>query len=237
MAPVSTTDDEIRERDKRLAAAHEAGHFVVSAYLGQSLKARIEKSESTDLTSERAWVGEVETETGDWTPAIAVAGELAVTLVEEPEYWNDLDSLVDDVLDEINDDPDYLSPTDRASFPDDKVAQRTAIAEAAQILHNNQAFFVWATQQLYYHSEISDTRFALACEFENNNDVAWQQAQLQQVLERFNTLVADVRAQQKSTKPDDQAIAAAEAEAGRLKELLDRVAQRINRLGGVGTGN
>ena len=83
-------------------------------------------------------------------------------------------------------------------------------------------------------AEIADARFALACEFENNNDVAWQQAQLQQVLARFNTLVADVRAQQKSKKPDDQAIAAAEAEAGRLKELLDRVAQRINRVGGLG---
>ena len=231
------TDDEIRERDKRLAAAHEAGHFVVSAYFGQALTARIEKSESTDLSSERAWVGEVETETGDWTPAIAVAGELAVSLVEEPEYWNDLESLVDDVLDEINDDPDYLSPTDRASFPDDKVAQRTAIVEAAQILRNNQAFFIWATQELYYHAEISDARFALACEFENENDVAWQQAQLQQLLARFNGLVVDVKAQQKTKKPDDQAIAAAEAEAGRLKRLLEHVAQRINRLGGLGTAN
>jgi hypothetical protein len=231
------TDDEIRERDKRLAAAHEAGHFVVSAFFGQPLTARIEQSESTDLASERAWVGQVETETGDWTPAIAVAGELAVTLTEEPEYWDDLESLVDDALDEINDDPDYLSPTDRASFPDEQTAQRAAIVEAAQILRNNRHFFVWATQQLYQHSEISDTRFALASEFENNNDVAWQQAQLQQLLTRFNQLVVDVQAQQKSKKPDDAMIASAETEAGRLKGLLDRVAQRINRLGGLGTTN
>jgi hypothetical protein len=231
------TDDEIRERDKRLAAAHEAGHFVVSNYFGQPLTARIEQSESTDLASERAWVGQVETETGDWTPAIAVAGELAVTLVEEPDYWNDLESLIDDVLDEINDDPDYLSPTDRASFPDDSAAQRAAIVEAAQILCNNRPFFVWATQQLYHHSEISTTRFALASEFENNNDVAWQQAQLQQLLARFNQLVVDVQGQQKSKKPDDAVIASAETEAARLKGLLDRVAQRINRSGGLGTTN
>ncbi len=234
---MSMTDDEIRERDKRLAAAHEAGHFVVSAYFGQDLTARIEKSESTDLESERAWVGQVETETGDWTPAIAVAGELAVSLIEEPEGWNDLDSLADDVLDEIQDDPDYLSPTDRASFPDDKVAQRDAIIEAAKILCNNYAFFMWATQELYHQSEISATRFALACEFENNNDVTWQQAQLQQLLARFNQLVAEVQAQQKSKKPNEDAISAAETEAGRLKGLLESVAQRINRLGGLGSTN
>ena len=57
---MSTTDDEIRERDKRLAAAHEAGHYVVSAYFGQPLTAKIEMSESTDLASERAWVGQVD---------------------------------------------------------------------------------------------------------------------------------------------------------------------------------
>jgi hypothetical protein len=231
------TDDEIRERDKRLAAAHEAGHFVVSTYFGQPLTARIERSESTDLTGERAWVGQVETETGDWNPAIAVAGELAVTLVEEPEYWDDLESLVDDVLDEISEDPDYLSPTDRASFPVDKEQQRAAIAEAAQILRDNNAFFVWATRELYKQSSIAATRFAMACEFENDNDVAWQQSQLQQLLDRFNGLVADVQAQQKSKMPDDEAIAAAEVEAGRLKDLLDLVAQRINRLTGLGTTN
>jgi hypothetical protein len=179
----------------------------------------------------------VETETGDWNPAIAVAGELAVTLVEEPEYWDDLESLVDDVLDEISEDPDYLSPTDRASFPVDKEQQRAAIAEAAQILRDNNAFFVWATRELYKQSSIAATRFAMACEFENDNDVAWQQSQLQQLLDRFNGLVADVQAQQKSKMPDDEAIAAAEVEAGRLKDLLDLVAQRINRLTGLGTTN
>jgi hypothetical protein len=177
----------------------------------------------------------VETETGDWTPTIAVAGERAVALVEEPEYWNDLESLVDDVLDEVNDDPDFLSPTDRASFPDDREAQRAAIVEAAEILRNNQAFFVWATQELYYHSEIVAGRFAQACEFENNNGIDWQQAQLQQLLTRFNQLVADVRAQEKLNKPNKDVIAAAEYEAGRLKTLLDRVAERINRLNRMGS--
>jgi hypothetical protein len=235
--PNSLSEDEIRDRDKRLAAAHEAGHFVVASFFGQPLTARIEKSESTDLTAERAWVGQVETETGDWTPTVAVAGELAVALVEEPDYWNNLESLADDVLDEINEDPDFLSPTDRASFPDDRVQQRAAIAEAAEILRNNHAFFVWATHELYHCSEITGARFAMACEFENNNSVDWQHSQLQLLLNRFNQLVAEVKAEQKSKKPSDEKIAAAEAEAGRLKGLLERVANRINRINGLGWTN
>jgi hypothetical protein len=46
--------------------------------------------------------------------------------------------------------------------------------------------------------------------------------------------VADVQAQQKSTNPNKDVIAAAENEAGRLKTLLERVAERINRLNDPG---
>jgi hypothetical protein len=77
----------------------------------------------------------------------------------------------------------------------------------------------------------------MACEFENTNNVDWQQTQLQILLTRFNQLVAEVQAAQKSKKPNKDAIAAAEAEAGRLKSLLEGVAHRINRINGLGWTN
>jgi hypothetical protein len=224
---LAMTEDEIRERDKRLAAAHEAGHFVVCAYYGQFVQAKIERSESTDLSSERAWVGQVEIDDGDWTPAMAVAGEVAVALVEEPEYWNDLVGLVDDAMEEIRDDPNYLSPTDRAAFPNDEIRQRSAIIEALAILQNNRAFFEWASNELYNRGAIDFSLVGLACEFENNNDIAWQRAQRQLFAAELDQLATRLYAIWQTPAPDKDAAKAAEVEARRLTSLMARVERKI----------
>jgi hypothetical protein len=220
-------DDEIRERDKRLTAAHEAGHFVVAAFSGQFIRAKIEESGAADLSSDRAWVGEVEIEDGEWTPAMVIAGEMAVALAEEPEYWNDLESLVEDTLEDLADDPNYLSATDRAAFPDDVHQQRQAAVEAANILYNNRAFFEWATNELYNREEVKFDRPFLTCEFENNNRTDWLWLQRAQINAHLDRLAKELYANWQSPTPDRDAAKAAELEVRRLQTLLARVEQKI----------
>jgi hypothetical protein len=221
------TEEEVRDRDKRLTAAHEAGHLVVAAFEGQYIRARIEESGATDLASDRAWVGQVEIDDGDWTPAMAIAGEMAVALVEEPEYWNDVDALVEDTLEDVADDPNYLSPTDRAAFPDDVDQQRSAIFEAANILGNNRALFEWATNGLYQEQEVKIDRPCMACEFENYNRTDWQWLQRGQLMAELDRLAAELYAIWQSPAPDKEAAKKAELEARRLKTLLARVEEKI----------
>jgi hypothetical protein len=221
------TDDEIRDRDKRLTAAHEAGHFVVSVYIGQFIRAKLEESGAADLSSDRAWVGEVEIEDGDWTPAMVIAGEVAVAFVEEPEYWNDTEGLVEYMLEEIRDDPNYLSATDREAFSDDPQQQQAAIVEAAAILHNNRALFEWASKELYSRGEVDFSRPALACEFENSNGLDWQQAQRQLLSSKLDELAAHLYAIYQAPTRDQDAIKAAEQEARRLTACLIHVERKI----------
>jgi hypothetical protein len=221
------TEQEIRDRDKRLTAAHEAGHFVVAAFEGQYIRAKIEESGAADLSSDRAWVGQVEIEEGDWTPAMVIAGEMAVALVEEPEYWNDVEALVEDTLEDIAEDPHYLSETDRAAFPADEPEQRIAIREAADILGNNRALFEWATNELYAERQITFDRPCMACEFENYNRTDWQWLQRGELMAALDRLAAQLYAIWQSPNPDKEAAKKAELEARRLKTLLARVEQKI----------
>jgi hypothetical protein len=221
------TEEEIRDRDKRLTAAHEAGHFVVAAFEGQYIRAKIEESGAADLSSERAWVGQVEIEEGEWTSAMVIAGEMAVALVEEPEYWNDVDALVEDTLEDIAEDPHYLSPTDQAAFPADAQQQRNAIREAADILGNNRALFEWATGELYAQKEIKFDRPCMACEFENYNRTDWQWNQRGKLMAELDRLAHDLYAIWQSPNPDKEAAKKAELEARRLKRLLASVEQKI----------
>jgi hypothetical protein len=224
---ITMTDDEIRERDKRLTAAHEAGHFVVATYHGQFIRAKIEESGAADLSSDRAWVGQVEIDAGEWTPAMVIAGELAVALIEEPEYWDDVDNLVADTLEDVAEDPHYLSDTDRAAFPNDVHQQRTAILEAANILGSNRALFEWAANELYSREEVNFDRPFLACEFENTNRTDWLWLQRGQINAHLNRLAKELYAIWQSPTPDRDAAKAAELEVRRLQTLLARVEQKI----------
>jgi hypothetical protein len=221
------TEQEIRDRDKRLAAAHEAGHFVVAAFEGQYIRARIEESGATDLSSDRAWVGQVEIDAGEWTPAMVIAGEMSVALVEEPEYWNDVEALVEDTLEDLAEDPHYLSVTDQAAFPVDVAEQQRAIREAADILGNNRALFEWATNELYNQQEIKFDRPCMASEFENYNRTDWQWQQRGELMVALDRLAAELYAIWQSATPDKEAAKQAELEARRLKTLLARVEQRL----------
>jgi hypothetical protein len=221
------TDDAIRERDKRLTAAHEAGHFVVAVYAGQYIRAKIVESGAADLSSDRAWVGEVEIETGDWTPAMVIAGEMAVALVEEPEYWDDLESLVADTLEDVAEDPHFLSDTDRAAFPTDVDEQQRAAIEAAAILRNNRALFEWAASELYNREEVKFDRPCMACEFQNDNRIDWQWAQRDQINAQLERLAKELYANWQSATPDREAAKAMEPEVRRLQRLLGRVEQKI----------
>jgi hypothetical protein len=221
------TEQEIRDRDKRLAAAHEAGHFVVAAFEGQYIAARIDESGATDLSSDRAWVGQVEIDDGEWTPAMVIAGEMAVALVEEPEYWNDAQSLVEDTLEDLAEDPHYLSVTDRAAFPLDGVEQQKAIREAADILGNNRALFEWATNELYNQQEIKFDRPGMASEFENYNRTDWQWNQRGELMAALDRLATELFAIWQASPPDQEAAKKAELEARRLKTLWARVEQKI----------
>lgn len=221
------TEAEIRDRDKRLAAAHEAGHFVVAVHGGLYVSAKIEESGATDLTTDRAWVGQVEIDDGDWTPAMVIAGELAVTLVEEPDYWNDLDGLVEDTLADIAEDPHYLSATDRAAMPTDADAQRAAIGEAVDILRNNRALFEWASNELYDREEAKGDRPCFACEFENYNRTDWLWAQRATLLAEQTRLASELYAIWQAPTPDRDAAKTAEREARRQQTLLAIVEKKL----------
>jgi hypothetical protein len=227
LEPVTMTEEETRDQDKRLAAAHEAGHFVVAAYFGLYIRAKIERSGADDLSTDNAWVGQVEIDDGDWTPAMAIAGEMADTLVDEPEYWIDMDALIEDTLEDIAEDPHYLSETDRAAFPVDALEQRNAIREAAEILGNNRALFEWATNELYAEKEIKFDRPCMACEFENYNRTDWQWNQRGELMAELDRLAHDLYAIWQSPNPDKEAAKKAELEARRLKMLLASVEQKI----------
>lgn len=221
------TEAEIRDRDKRLAAAHEAGHFVVAAHAGLYIRAMIEESGATDLSNERAWVGQVEIDDGDWTPAMVIAGEMTVTLVEEPDYWNDLDGLIEDTLADIAEDPNYLSATDRAAMPSDADAQRAAICEAVDILRNNRALFEWASSELYQRGEVNCDRPCFACEFENFNRTDWLWAQRATLLAEQARLASELYAIWQAPSPDRDAAKVAEREARRQQTLLAIVEKKL----------
>ena len=221
------TEQEIRDRDKRLAAAHEAGHFVVATFEGQYIRARIEESGAADLSSDRAWVGQVEIDEGEWTPAMVIAGEMAVALIEEPEYWNDEEALVADTVEDLAEDPHYLSVTDRAAFPVDVVEQQKAIREAANILGNNRALFEWATNELYNLQEIKFDRPCMASEFENYNRTDWQWNQRGELTAALDRLATELYGIWQAPTPDQDAAKKAELEARRLKTVLARVEQRL----------
>jgi hypothetical protein len=169
----------------------------------------------------------VEIDDGEWTPAMVIAGEMSVALVEEPEYWNDVEGLVEDTLEDLAEDPHYLSVTDQAAFPVDVAEQQRAIREAADILGNNRALFEWATNELYGQQEIEFDRPCMASEFENYNRTDWQWQQRGELMVALDRLAAELYAIWQSPTPDKEAAKKAELEARRLKTLLARVEQRL----------
>ncbi|MGE3992943.1 hypothetical protein [Pseudorhodoplanes sp.] len=103
-----TSDKRIAARDRRKAAIHEAGHFVMGEHLGFTMEwACIERTFSDNPSGEKLWVGRTRRVNGGSKQAVrlyAVAGSVAESI------WDGSD----DFFEEEFYDKDALSATDWA---------------------------------------------------------------------------------------------------------------------------
>ncbi|HZN36033.1 MAG TPA: hypothetical protein VFB80_19520 [Pirellulaceae bacterium] len=141
--------EEIKRRDKREAAIHEAGHLTVGLALGVRGSAWVYRSETTDPDNEKLWIGKHEAH-GLVTATVAVSGLVAECWVEKPE------TSPDEIADWIDDGLVSPSPTDKTRFPESYEETLTAIVEAHAILVKHKRFFEWAVDELIKFETITD---------------------------------------------------------------------------------
>jgi hypothetical protein len=130
------------EKDKAVAAAHEAGHFVVALVQGFVVRAGIWKTES------KKWIGQTQVLGDLSTPAAFVAGLVAQWMWDAP----DDDWLSDDYQSAFNialrSNPEIHTAIDIKVFPKSREEREAAIGEAVKILRNHWEFFEWTQRQL-----------------------------------------------------------------------------------------
>jgi hypothetical protein len=130
------------DRDQEVAAAHEAGHFVVALVQGFVVRAGIWKTEATK------WIGQTQVLGDLSTPAAFVAGLVAQWMWDAP----DDDCLSDDYQAAFNialrSNPEMHTATDVKVLPKSQEEREAAIEDAVKILRNHWEFFQWVQQQL-----------------------------------------------------------------------------------------
>jgi hypothetical protein len=130
------------DRDQEVAAAHEAGHFVVALVQGFVVRAGIWKTES------KKWIGQTQVLGDLSTPAAFVAGLVAQWMWDAPaDDW-----LTDDYLATFNialrRNPELHTATDIKVLPKSQEEREAAIGEAVKILRSHWEFFEWVQRQL-----------------------------------------------------------------------------------------
>jgi hypothetical protein len=140
--------------DKKKAAVHEAGHVVVAAIADDmTLGAWIDESRTNDPRNDSIWIGQTHGLT--WgrvlSPAMSIAGRVAESLFIDDDYFD-----IEDMLVQIAEDENFLSPTDREIFPEDYAQQVEAINQARVILENNRPFVEWVVKELLAECAVTD---------------------------------------------------------------------------------
>jgi hypothetical protein len=130
------------EKDKEVAAAHEAGHFVVALVQGFVVLAGIWKAES------KKWIGQTQVLGDLSSPAAFVAGLVAQWMWDAPadDWLSDEYQAAFNVA--LRRNPAMHTATDIKVLPERREEREAAIEDAVNILRNHREFFQWVQQQL-----------------------------------------------------------------------------------------
>ena len=140
---------EIRTRDKRNAAIHEAGHLTVALALKVRGRAWIFPSATHDMMAEKLWVGKFQAMTcqGVSRPVICIAGVVAECLADDPQIE------ATEIVDFIDCGIVTPSPTDMMGI---SVVSEEIVSTALELCRENKTFFDWAVAKLIRDESVTD---------------------------------------------------------------------------------